>query len=156
MASLNKVIIIGNLTRDPEVRYTPNGAAVAELSIAVNRTWMDGTEKKEEVTFVDVTLWGKLAEIAGQYLTKGRSAMVEGRLTMDSWDDKTTGQKRSKLKVTGENVQFLGDNKPEGRAESNKRNFSRGNQQQDRQNVREMEQQARRDLDSASPGDVPW
>jgi single-strand DNA-binding protein len=113
MASLNKVIIIGNLTRDPELKYTPNGTGVCDISVAVNRTWTDNGEKKEEVTFVDVTLWGKIAELAAQYLQKGRSVMVEGRLSMDTWDDKATGQKRSKMKVTGENVQFL-DSKGNG------------------------------------------
>lgn len=155
MASLNKVIIIGNLTRDPEVRYTPKGAAVAELTIAVNRTWMDGNEKKEEVTFVDVTLWGKLAEISGQYLAKGRSAMIEGRLTMDSWDDKATGQKRSKLKVTGENVQFLGENKPSGQTDSNPRSFTR-DAPQERQNLKQMQQKARADLDEGDSSEIPF
>lgn len=109
MANLNRVLLIGNLTRDPEVRYTPKGTAVAEIGLAVNRVYSgeDG-EKKEETTFVDVTLWARQAEIAGQYLKKGRPLFIEGRLQLDSWDDKQTGQKRSKLRVVAENIQMLG------------------------------------------------
>jgi single-strand DNA-binding protein len=109
MANLNRVLLIGNLTRDPEIRYTPKGTAVAEIGVAVNRVFSgeDG-EKREEVTFVDVTLWSRLAEIAEQYLKKGRSVFIEGRLQLDSWDDKQTGQKRSRLRVVGENLQMLG------------------------------------------------
>jgi single-strand DNA-binding protein len=109
MASFNKVILLGNLTRDPEVRYTPKGSAVCDLGIAVNRVYTtDGGEKREEVTFVDVVLWARLAEIAGEYLKKGRPVFIEGRLQMDSWDDKQTGQKRTKLRVVGETMQLLG------------------------------------------------
>src|SRR5712675_3685825 len=109
MASFNKVILLGNLTRDPEVRYTPKGSAVADLGIAVNRQYtLENGEKREEVTFVDVTFWGRTAEVAGEYLKKGRPVFVEGRLQLDSWDDKTSGQKRTKLKVIGENMQMLG------------------------------------------------
>jgi single-strand DNA-binding protein len=109
MANLNRVLLIGNLTRDPEVRYTPKGTAVADIGLAVNRiyTTEDG-EKKEETTFVDVTLWARQAEIAGQYLKKGRPVFIEGRLQLDTWDDKQTGQKRSRLRVVGENMQLLG------------------------------------------------
>lgn len=109
MASLNKVMLIGNLTRDPEVRWTPKGLAVTDIGIAVNRNYTtDGGEKREETTFVDVTLWGRLAEIAEKYAFKGRPVFVEGRLQLDTWDDRQTGQKRSKLKVVGENLQLLG------------------------------------------------
>lgn len=109
MASLNKVFLIGNITRDPEIKYTPKGTAVAEIGLAVNRQWTtDNGEKREEVTFIDVSLWGRVAEIVGEYCRKGKPLMVEGRLTLDSWDDKTTGQKRTKLKVPGENIQLLG------------------------------------------------
>src|SRR2546423_2864953 len=109
MASFNKVILLGNLTRDPEVRYTPKGTAVTDLGLAVNRTYTaDNGEKREEVTFVDVTFWGRTAEVAGEYLKKGRPVFVEGRLQLDSWDDKQSGQKRSKLKVIGETMQMLG------------------------------------------------
>jgi single-strand DNA-binding protein len=112
MANLNKVMLIGNLTRDPELRYTPKGTAVADISLAINRVWNnDQGQKQEETTFVDVTLWGRQAELAQQYLSKGRGAYVEGRLQMDTWDDKETGKKRSKLKVIGETLQFMPDGK---------------------------------------------
>lgn len=115
MASLNKVMLIGNLTRDPEVRYTPKGTAVSDLGLAVNRVYSsDSGEKREETTFVDVVLWARMAELAGQYLKKGRPVFIEGRLQMDSWDDKSTGQKRTKLRVVGENMQFLGSPRGEG------------------------------------------
>ena len=109
MASFNKVILIGNLTRDPELRYTPKGTAIAKIGLAVNRTWRnEAGETKEEVTFVDVDIFGRTAENVGQYMRKGRPIMVEGRLKLDSWDDKQTGQKRSRLGVIAETVQFLG------------------------------------------------
>ncbi|MBA3314376.1 MAG: single-stranded DNA-binding protein [Planctomycetota bacterium] len=110
MASYNRVLLLGNLTRDPQVRYTPGGTAVAELGLAVNRTWFDkqANQKKEETTFVDVTLWGRQAEVAGEYLSKGRSVFIEGRLQLDQWEDKTSGEKRSKLKVVGEAMQMVG------------------------------------------------
>ena len=116
MASFNKVILLGNLTRDPEVRYTPKGSAVCDLGVAVNRVYTtEGGERREEVTFVDVVLWARLAEIAGEYLRKGRPVFIEGRLQMDSWDDKQTGQKRTKLRVVGESMQLLGG-RPSGTA----------------------------------------
>jgi single-strand DNA-binding protein len=109
MANLNKVLLLGNVTRDPEVRYTPKGSAVCDLGIAVNRAYTtDSGEKREEVTFVDVTLWGRTAEVASEYLKKGRPVFIEGRLQMDTWDDKQTGQKRSRLRVVAENMQLLG------------------------------------------------
>ncbi|MEO7933458.1 MAG: single-stranded DNA-binding protein [Chthoniobacterales bacterium] len=109
MANLNKVMLIGNLTRDPEVKYTPKGNAIAELGLAINRSYTtDSGEKREETTFVDVTFWGKQAEVIKQYCTKGKPLYIEGRLQLDTWDDKQTGQKRSKLRVQGENFQFLG------------------------------------------------
>ena len=118
MANLNRVLLIGNLTRDPEVRYTPKGTAVAEIGLAINRIYSgeDG-EKKEETTFVDVTLWARQAEIAGQYLKKGRPVFIEGRLQLDTWDDKQTGQKRSRLRVVSENLQLLGS-RQEGESSS--------------------------------------
>ncbi len=110
MASFNRVILMGNLTRDPQVRYIPSGTAVAELGLAINRTWFDksANQKKEDVTFVDVTVWGRQAEIAGEYLAKGRSVLIEGRLQLDTWQDKETGQNRSKLKVVCENMTMVG------------------------------------------------
>ncbi len=112
MANLNKVMLIGNLTRDPELRYTPKGTAVADIGLAINRVWTNEQNvRQEETVFVEVTLWGRQAELAQQYLGKGRMAYIEGRLQMDTWDDKETGKKRSKLKVIGEALQFLPDGK---------------------------------------------
>ena len=109
MASFNKVILVGNLTRDPELRYTPKGTAVAKVGLAVNRQWTsESGEKKEEVTFVDVDIFGRTAENVSPYMRKGRPILIEGRLRLDQWDDKATGQKRSKLGVVAETVQFLG------------------------------------------------
>jgi len=103
MSSLNKVILIGNLTRDPELRYTPSGTALCKFGLAVNRK----SKEKEEVTFVDITAWGKTGETASQYLAKGRQVCIEGRLTYSQWED-DGGKKRSKLEVTAEYVTFLG------------------------------------------------
>ncbi len=111
MGDFNKVMILGRLTRDPEVRFTPNGTPVCDIGLAVGRRvggGESGMERREETTYIDVTLWNRQAELAGQYLAKGRELFVEGRLTLDSWDDKTTGQKRTKLKVVCENMQFIG------------------------------------------------
>ncbi len=107
MASLNKVFLIGNLTRDPEVRYTPSGSAVGDLGLATSRKFkgQDG-DFKEEVCFVSVTVWGRQAETCAEYLKKGRPVMVEGRLKYDDWEK--DGKKFSKLSVTAERVQFLG------------------------------------------------
>ena len=125
-ASFNKVILMGNLTRDPEVRYTPKGSAVCDLGLAVNRQYsLEGGEKREEVTFVDVVLWARLAEIAGEYLKKGRPVLIEGRLQLDSWDDKQSGQKRSKLRVIGETMQLLGS-RPSGGGEGEETPSSSG------------------------------
>ena len=108
MPNFNKVILAGNLTRDPELRYTPKGTAVAKIALAINRRWKDETgQQKEEVTFVDVDAFGKQAELISQYIKKGRPILVEGRLKLDQWDDKTTGQKRSRLGVVLEAFEFL-------------------------------------------------
>ena len=110
MASFNKVTLLGNLTRDPQVRYLPNGSAVCDVGLGLNRTWFDKTtqQKKDEATFVDVTLFGRQAEIAGEYLQKGRQVLIEGRLKLDTWQDKESGQNRSKLKVVCENLVLVG------------------------------------------------
>ena len=109
MNSVNHVMVLGNLTRDPELRYTPKGMAIAKVGLAINRNWTsEGGEKKEEVTFVDVDIFGRTAENVAQYMKKGRPIMIEGRLRLDQWDDKQTGQKRSRLGVVAETVQFLG------------------------------------------------
>jgi single-strand DNA-binding protein len=108
MASYNKVILVGNLTRDPELRYTQKGTAIAKIGLALNRTWRDEAgAQREEVTFVDVEAFGKQAETLGQYMKKGRPIMIEGRLRLDSWEDKQTNQKRSRLVVVMESFQFL-------------------------------------------------
>jgi len=124
MASFNKVILMGNLTRDPELRFTPKGTAVAKLGLAVNRAWKTETgETKEEVLFIDVEAFSRQAETIGQYLKKGSPILVEGRLRLDTWDDKQTNQKRSKILVTAENVKFLSSGQPrEGGAPENARN----------------------------------
>src|SRR5215470_1984708 len=115
MASFNKVILLGNLTRDPEIRYTPKGSAVCDLGIAVNRQYtLESGERREEVTYVDVVLWARLAEIEAEYLKKGRPVFIEGRLQLDTWDDKQSGQKRSKLRVIGETMQMLGSRQANG------------------------------------------
>jgi single-strand DNA-binding protein len=112
MASFNKVILAGNLTRDPELRYTPKGTAVARITLAVNRTWKSETgEAKEEVSFVDVDVWGRQAEVIAQYMKKGRPLLVEGRLKQDTWEDKNTKQKQSKLKVVLEGFTFIDSNR---------------------------------------------
>jgi single-strand DNA-binding protein len=109
MASLNRVLLIGRVTRDPEIRNTPKGTPVAELGLAINRTWTDDRdEKREEVTFVDVTLWNRVAETAQQYLRKGSPVFIEGRLQLDTWEDKQSGQKHSRLRVIAQNLQLLG------------------------------------------------
>src|SRR5262247_3426096 len=108
MANFNKVILAGNLTRDPELRYTPKGMAIAKFGLAVNRTWTSETgEKKEEVTFVDIDVFGRTAENVGQYMRKGSQILIDGRLRLDQWDDKQTGQKRSRLGVVLESCSFL-------------------------------------------------
>jgi len=109
MPSLNKVMMMGNLTRDPHLKYTPKGTAVIEVSIAVNRSWKDDAGvKREEVTYADWTFWGRAAETLGQYSRKGDPIYFEGRLALDTWEDKDTGKKRSALKLVGEIFQFLG------------------------------------------------
>lgn len=106
MASYNRVILVGNLTRDPEIRYIPSGTAVSDVTVAVNERVKKNNEWVEETTFVDVTLWGRTAEIAGEYLSKGSPVLFEGRLRLDRWEK--DGQKFSKLKVVGDRMQMLG------------------------------------------------
>ncbi len=107
-ASLNKVFIMGNLTRDPELRYVPSGAAVANFTVAVNRTYKDKAgEKKEDTSFLRVIIWGKMAEVCGEYLSKGRPVLVEGRLQSRSWEG-TDGQKKSAVEIIASTVQFMG------------------------------------------------
>lgn len=113
MPSVNRVILIGNLTRDPEIKYTTKGTAVCDIGMAMKSSFGKSEDRKEETTFVDVTLWGRTAEVTSEYAKKGKPVYIEGRLTLESWEDKQTGQKRSKLKVVGESIQFLGFGKRE-------------------------------------------
>jgi single-strand DNA-binding protein len=106
MASYNRVILVGNLTRDPELRYIPSGTAVSDIGLAVNDRVKKGDQWVDETTFVDITLWGRTAEIANEYLSKGSPVLIEGRLKLDRWEK--DGQKFSKLKVTGDKLQMLG------------------------------------------------
>ena len=115
MANLNKVMLIGNLTRDPELRVTPKGTAICTFSLAVNRKFKDESGgEREEVTYVDIEAWGKSGENISKYCTKGRPLFVEGRLRLDQWEDKTTKEKRSRMKVVCENFQFLGSGRADG------------------------------------------
>lgn len=115
MASFNKVILAGNLTRDPELRYTPKGTAIARLGLAVNRRWKSDTgEMQDETTFVDVDAFGRQAEVLSQYMRKGRPLLIEGRLRLDQWEDKQTGQRRSKLGVVLESFTFIDGGQRDG------------------------------------------
>lgn len=107
MANLNKVFLIGNLTRDPELRYIPSGSAVTTFTVAVNRVYMQQGEKKEEVSYIKVVAWAKMAETCGEYLSKGSPVFVEGRIQSRSWETQQ-GEKRSAVEVIAERVQFLG------------------------------------------------
>jgi single-strand DNA-binding protein len=115
VANINRVFLAGNLTRDPQVRFLANEKAVAEFGLAINRKFKAGDGSlKEEVTFVDIEVWGRTAELCSQYLTKGRGCFIEGRLKLDTWEDKKDGSKRSKLRVVADNVQFLDGGKGRG------------------------------------------
>ncbi len=115
MPALNKVLLMGNLTRDPELRVTPKGTPICQFGLAINRSYkMESGETREEVTFVDIEAWGKQGETIAKYLTKGRPLYVEGRLKLDSWEDKNTKEKRSRMKIVLENFQFLGDSRGGG------------------------------------------
>jgi single-strand DNA-binding protein len=117
MANLNKVMLIGNLTRDPELRVTPKGTAICQFSLAVNRKFKDESGgEREEVTYVDIEAWSKQGETIAKYCTKGRPLFVEGRLRLDQWEDKNTKEKRSRMKVVLENFQFLGSGRADGAA----------------------------------------
>lgn len=119
MASLNKVFLLGNLTRVPELRYTPSGAAVCEFGLAVNRKYVSNNQEKDETCFVNIVVWGKQGESCQRYLEKGSSAMIEGRLQFDQWDDRETGKKRSTLRVVAERVQFIGGRRDQGQSDNN-------------------------------------
>ncbi len=154
MANLNKVMLMGNLTRDPEVRYTPKGTAVADIGLAINRFYSgDNGEKREETVFVDVTLWGRSAEVVGEYCKKGRPLFVEGRLQLDTWDDKQSGQKRSKLKVVGESVQLIGSREGGGGESGGE---SRPRQQSQSRPSTPAKPPADPDLDAVEEDDIPF
>ena len=109
MSSFNKVIVMGNLTRTPELRSTPGGTQVSDISVAVNENWTDqGGKQQERVTFVEITCWGKTAELVCRWKKQGDAILVEGRLQMDKWVDKESGKNRTKLKVVAENIRFIG------------------------------------------------
>lgn len=130
MLNLNNVNLAGNLTRDPQVRFFENEKCVADFGLAINRRYRDkGGEMKEETTFVDVEVWGRQAELCGQYLTKGRNCMIEGSLKLDQWEDKASGAKRSKLKVVAQRVHFIGGNEGQ-QGQSNQSAPARDQQQQ--------------------------
>ncbi len=118
MPNLNKVMLMGNLTRDPEIKYTPKGTAIANFGIAINRVFTpEGGERREEVTFIDLEAFGRTAEVIGEYFKKGRPIFIEGRLKLDQWDDKTTGKKQSKLRVVVDSFEFLGSREGGGGGE---------------------------------------
>ena len=149
MANLNKVFLMGNLTRDPELRYTPSGTAVCEFGLAINRTWTgQGGDKREETCFVDCQAWARSGELISEYCKKGRPLFVEGRLTYDSWEGRD-GQKRSRLRVTVDSFQFLG-----GR-DSGDGPQSSGSRGQRRDGGRPARQPARQD-DAPPPNDAPF
>ncbi|UCD10777.1 MAG: single-stranded DNA-binding protein [Nitrospinaceae bacterium] len=127
MASFNKVLLLGNLTRDPELRYTASGAAVASFGLAVNRRYKQGEQWKDEVCFVDVTVWAKQGENCAEYLNKGSQVFIEGRLNYQTWE--SDGQKRSKLEVVANNVQFL--SRPGGKGEGEGRPMEMGGDKDD-------------------------
>jgi single-strand DNA-binding protein len=113
MASYNHVVLLGNATRNPEISYTPQGTAMAAFSLALNRTYTVNGQKKEDVDFFDIQLWGKVAEVAEKYLKKGQPVLIAGRLSQDVWEDKNTHEKKSRVRVVGETMQLLGS-KSEG------------------------------------------
>ena len=147
MVSMNKTFLAGNLTRDPELRYTPGGTAVAQFGMAVNRRFKnrDG-QMQEEATFVDIEVWGRQAETTSEYLSKGSPALIEGRLKLDTWESKQTGEKRSKLRVVGERVQFLGGRGSRGQSSGSGR-YSKGGERGG--------PQAPRGENTGGPGELP-
>ena len=148
MASFNRVILVGNLTRDPELRYIPSGTAVSEIGLAVNDRVKKGDQWVDETTFVDVTMWGRTAEVANEYLSKGAPVLIEGRLKLDSWEK--DGQKRSKLRVVCEKMQMLG-----GRDGAGGGGGPRGGGAAARSGGRPPQQQSHEDFDEGSYDSAP-
>ncbi len=126
MASFNKVILMGNLTRDPDLRSTPSGSSVCELGLAMNRRFVVNGQEREESCFVDVTVWGKSAESCKRFLEKGSPVMIEGRLQLDQWEDRDGGGRRSKLRVVAESVQFLGSRRDSGGSDNSNGGYNNG------------------------------
>ena len=156
MAGFNRVILIGNLTRDPELRYTPQGTAVADLRLAVTTVrGKSGSERKEETLFIDCTVWDRQAETCSEFLSKGRPVLVEGRLIEDQWQDKETGERRSRIKVYVQNVQFLGS-RDGGASSSSGRYEASGDERRStsRRNPPAHRQQAERQPPAARAGDA--
>jgi single-strand DNA-binding protein len=147
MASFNRVILVGNLTRDPELRYIPSGTAVSEIGLAVNDRVKKGDQWVDETTFVDVTMWGRTAEVANEYLSKGAPVLIEGRLKLDSWEK--DGQKRSKLRVVCEKMQMLGGREGGGGG------ASRGGGAAARSGGRPPQQQSHDDFDDGGYDSAP-
>ena len=114
MVTLNKTFVIGRVTRDPEMRNLQNGRAVTNFSVALNRTYVVGEEKKEETTFIDIVAWGKTAEFVSKYFNKGKNIFIEGRLHMREWEDKVSGVKRNKVEIVADNVQFVDSKSSQG------------------------------------------
>ncbi|MDR0390565.1 MAG: single-stranded DNA-binding protein [Planctomycetaceae bacterium] len=152
MPSYSRVILVGNLTRDPELRHIATGTAVTDIGLAINdRRKLPSGEWVEEVTFVDITLWGRTAEVVCQYLTKGAPLLIEGRLKLDSWE--ADGQKRSKLKVVGERIEFLSGG---GAGNANNSNFN-SNNNVNRQTTQKTSTQTEQDYyDEPIADDVPF
>lgn len=140
MPNLNVVHLIGNLTRDPEVRYTQGkGTAFTEIGLAINKYWQDDQRNKQEsTTFVDVTLWGRTAEVVGEYARKGHPIYIQGELVLDQWEDKQTGEKRQRLRVTGHSIQFL---KPAERREPQELGGQQRQQPQQQRGTQQRTQQ---------------
>ena len=162
MASYNRVVLVGNLTRDPELRYIPSGTAVSEIGLAVNDRVKRNDQWVEETTFVDVTLWARTAEVANEYLGKGSSVLIEGRLKLDTWEK--DGQKRSKLRVVGEKMQMLGGgsrggSRSTGQQQSDEEYSTnqQGGQQQGAEQPMGGDQAENSPMTSAQPGDeIPF
>lgn len=157
MASFNRVLLMGNLTRDPQLKYLPSQQAVAEFGIAINRKFKTAAgEDREEVTFVDVTAFGKTAEVINQHMRKGRAIFLEGRLKFDSWEDRNGGGKRSKLSVVMDNFQFLGDRPAgEGGGARDSRDARDGNQGERAPYPRDRSNLATPSTGAPSYGDAP-
>ena len=153
MASFNQCTVVGNLTRDVELRYIASGSAVANVSLAINEKYTTKSgEKREDVLFLECTLWGKTAELAGEYLAKGKSVLFSGKLKQENWDDKTTGQKRSKIVLNVDTMQFLGG--PSGGQDAPKQEQPR--QQQARQTVPPKQESSFYDDMPADGDEVPF